>query len=56
VWTGVVSGLPSAPSFQWKCIRRNEDGSGTVDWQPDPNNAFGATVSSGYAGQAYGSF
>ena len=56
VWTGVVADLPSGPGFEWKCIRRNEDGSGAVDWQPDPNNSFAATVASGYAGQAYGSF
>ncbi|MGF1641591.1 MAG: TIM-barrel domain-containing protein [Rhodospirillales bacterium] len=56
VWTGVVSGLPPAPTFEWKCIRRNEDGTGAVDWQPGANNAFAATVASGYAGQAYGTF
>jgi alpha-glucosidase len=56
VWTGVVSGLPPNPQFEWKCIRRNEDGSGSVSWQPGPNTVFSAPVASGYAGRAFGTF
>jgi hypothetical protein len=51
VWTGVIAELPSNPSFEWKCIRRNEDGSGSVGWQPGTNTMFSATTASGYAGR-----
>lgn len=54
VWTGVVAELPSQPSFEWKCIRRNENQSGAPSRQPGPNNVFSASVTSGYAGQAFG--
>jgi alpha-glucosidase len=56
VWTGVIAELPSNPSFEWKCIRRNEDGSGSVGWQPGTNTMFSATTASGYAGRTYGTF
>jgi len=56
VWTGVVSGLPPNSQFEWKCIRRNEDGTGSVFWQSGANTAFSAPVASGYAGRAYGTF
>jgi alpha-glucosidase len=56
VWTGVVMNMPSEPSFEWKCIRLNDDRSGAPSWQPDPNNNFQSAVTSGYAGQAFGSF
>jgi alpha-glucosidase (family GH31 glycosyl hydrolase) len=56
IWTGVLDGLPSNPNFEWKCIRRNEDGSGSVVWQPGPNTAFSAMATSGYAGRTYGKF
>ena len=56
VWTGVLAGLPSNPDFEWKCIRRNEDGSGSVVWQPGANTSFNATATSGYAGRTYGRF
>jgi alpha-glucosidase len=55
-WTGVVAGLPSNPSFEWKCIRRNEDGSGSVVWQPGSNTTFSAMAASGYAGRTSGRF
>jgi alpha-glucosidase (family GH31 glycosyl hydrolase) len=56
VWTGVVAELPSQPSFEWKCIRLNDDGSGTPSRQPGPNNIFSSSVASGYAGRAFGKF
>lgn len=56
VWTGVVAGLPPNPDFEWKCIRRNEDGSGSVTWQPGGNTVFSAAAPSGYAGRTYGKF
>jgi alpha-glucosidase len=56
VWTGVVAGLPALPSFEWKCIRLNDDGSGEPSWQPDANNIFQSAKTFGYAGQAQGSF
>jgi len=56
VWTGVVAGLPANPNFEWKCIRRNDDGTGSVSWQAGSNNVFSATVGSGYAGRTSGKF
>jgi alpha-glucosidase len=56
VWTGVVAELPSQPSFEWKCIRLDDNRSGTPSWEPDPNNVFSSSVASGYAGQALGKF
>ncbi|MCE0496001.1 TIM-barrel domain-containing protein [Vibrio salinus] len=55
VWTGVVRGLPSDIAFEWKCIKRNEDDPGQVQWQTGNNNKKTTTVS-GYAGHSYGSF
>ena len=56
VWTGVIGGLPPNPQFEWKCIRRNDDGSGGVGWQPGDNTVFNAAVTSGFAGRTYGKF
>ena len=56
VWTRVIAGLPANPNFEWKCIRRNEDGTGSVSWQSGSNNVFSATVGSGYAGRTSGKF
>jgi hypothetical protein len=56
VWTGVITGLPSAPSFEWKCMRLNDDASGEPDWQPGSNNLFSGAAEAGYAGRAYGRF
>ncbi len=55
VWTAVVAGIPANTVFEWKCIRKRMDGSGTVHWQPGDNNSF-LTTASGYAGRSYGSF
>lgn len=55
VWTGTISGIPSNTTFEWKCIRKHEDGAGEVEWQPGKNNTFTTTLS-GYAGRSYGSF
>ncbi|MBM9594212.1 TIM-barrel domain-containing protein [Roseitranquillus sediminis] len=55
VWTGVVGGLPPFTAFEWKCIRRREDGMGPVEWQLGGNNTH-ETAGSGYSGRAYGSF
>jgi alpha-glucosidase len=55
VWTGVVEGLPPATGFEWKCLRRREDGGGAPEWEPGGNNLH-ATGAAGYAGLAYGSF
>ena len=55
VWTAVVAGIPANTAFEWKCIRKREDGTGDVQWQPGNNNRFQTTVS-GYAGRSYGSF
>jgi alpha-glucosidase len=51
----VVDGLPPGTSFEWKCLRRREDGSGAADWEPGGNNRH-TTAASGYSGLAYGSF
>ena len=55
VWTGVVDGLPAGTTFEWKCLRRREDGTGTPDWQPGANNSH-TTTASGYGGLSVGSF
>jgi alpha-glucosidase (family GH31 glycosyl hydrolase) len=55
LWTGVVADLPPNMTFEWKCIRKREDGTGEPDWEPGGNNVH-TTTSSGYAGRAYGTF
>ena len=55
VWTGVVDDLPPETSFEWKCIRRREDGSGSPTWEAGENNRH-LTTASGYSGRSYGSF
>jgi alpha-glucosidase len=55
VWTGVVRDIVPNTAFEWKCIRKREDGSGGVDWEPGANNRH-TTGASGYAGRSYGSF
>jgi alpha-glucosidase len=55
VWTAVVQGIPADTTFEWKCIRKREDGVGNVHWQPGDNNRF-RTSAAGYAGRTYGSF
>ena len=55
VWTGVIDNLPPTTTFEWKCIRRPEDGSDPVEWQPGENTRH-TTTASGYAGRSYGSF
>jgi len=55
VWSGVVSGIPADTTFEWKCIRKREDGTGGVRFQPGRNNSHRTTLS-GYAGRSYGSF
>jgi alpha-glucosidase len=55
VWTGVVAGIPPNTKLEWKCIRKREDGTGQVVWEPGDNNVFISTAS-GYAGRSYGSF
>ncbi|RPI92382.1 MAG: hypothetical protein EHM39_13660, partial [Chloroflexi bacterium] len=53
VWTGVISGLPSNTTFEWKCIRKREDATGEVHFEPGLNNSH-STTPSGYAGRSYG--
>jgi hypothetical protein len=55
VWTGVLSELPPNTTFEWKCIRKREDGTGEPEWEPGDNNVH-TTTASGYAGRAYGTF
>jgi hypothetical protein len=55
VWSGVVAALPSDTSFEWKCLRRREDTTGEVRWEPGPNNTH-RTRAAGYSGRGYGSF
>jgi alpha-glucosidase len=54
VWTHVIYDLPPGVTFEWKCLRRREDGGGAPDWEPGPNNVH-TTAAAGYAGLAYGS-
>jgi alpha-glucosidase (family GH31 glycosyl hydrolase) len=51
VWTGVVEQLPPATPFQWRCLRKRENGTGTP--QLGPLQTF-ATSSGGYAGRTSG--
>jgi alpha-glucosidase len=55
VWSGVIAGLAPNIHFEWKCLRRREDGTGEVQWEPGANNTH-RTLASGYAGRSYGSF
>jgi alpha-glucosidase len=55
VWTGVIENLPANTTFAWKCIRRPENASEPVQWQPGENTVH-TTKTSGYAGRSYGSF
>ena len=55
VWTGVINDLPPNTSFEWKCIRRQENDPNQVQWQSDENNEK-RTGAHGYAGKSYGTF
>jgi len=55
VWSAVVAALPSDTSFEWKCLRRHEDVTGELTWEPGPNNTH-RTHAAGYSGRSYGSF
>ncbi len=55
VWTGVINDLPPNTPFVWKCIRRQENDSDQVQWQPGENNKK-TTTANGYAGKSYGTF
>ena len=55
VWTGVVSELPPNTAFEWKCLRRREDDSEAVRWEPGENNRY-TTGNAGYSGRSYGRF
>jgi hypothetical protein len=53
-WTGAVGSWPPGLRFDWKCIKRPENGQGPIIWEPDPNN-MSTTPGSG-AGTANGGF
>jgi alpha-glucosidase (family GH31 glycosyl hydrolase) len=53
VWTGVLMGLAPNTTFEWKCLKRREDGMGTPVWQAGNNNSH-TTGPMGYAGRTYG--
>lgn len=55
IWTGVVAGLPPNTALEWKCLKRQEDGTGALTWQPGENNRQ-TTGQTGYAGRSYGTF
>jgi Starch binding domain len=55
IWTKVVTGLPPNTALEWKCLKRREDGSGALTWQPGENNRQ-TTGQTGYAGRSYGTF
>jgi alpha-glucosidase len=55
VWTRVVSGLSPNKTFEWKCIRKRDNGTGNIEYEPGPNNVF-TNSQSGYSGSAFGSF
>jgi hypothetical protein len=53
VWTSVLTGLTPNTTFEWKCLKRREDATGTPVWQTGNNNRF-TTGQIGYAGRSYG--
>jgi len=55
IWTGVINDLPPNTSFEWKCIRRQENDLNQVQWQSGENNKH-TTTAGGYAGKSYGTF
>jgi alpha-glucosidase len=55
VWSGVISGLPPNTTFEWKCVRKREDGTGSPQFEPGPNNVF-TTGAGGYSGRGFASF
>jgi alpha-glucosidase len=55
VWTGVISGLPRNTEFQWRCVRKREDGTGTPELEPGSPHHH-ETSSAGYSGRGFGSF
>jgi alpha-glucosidase (family GH31 glycosyl hydrolase) len=55
VWTRTIADLPTNTTFEWKCIRKREDGTGEPEWEPGNNNVY-TTIASGYAGRAFGTF
>ena len=52
-WTGLITGLPTNSSLEWKCIKKAP--AGDWQWQPDPNNVM-QLPPSGFAGTSAGSF
>jgi alpha-glucosidase (family GH31 glycosyl hydrolase) len=52
-WTGVISGLPAATRFEWKCLIRTSGGA-LVRWESGPNHVA-TTGPSGFSGTARGS-
>ena len=55
-WTRVLPDLPPDTPVTWKCLRLNDDRSGTPTWQPGGDNSFRTAARSGYSGRAYGRF
>lgn len=55
IWTAVVSDLPPATEFEWKFVRRREDGSGQPEYEPGVNH-HDRTGPSGYSGRVLGGF
>jgi hypothetical protein len=55
VWTRTIANLPPNTTFEWKCIRKRQDGTGEPEWEAGENNGH-TTIASGYAGRAYGTF
>lgn len=55
IWTGVINNLPPSTTFEWKCIRRQENDPSQVEFQPGNNNKV-ITINSGYSGHSIGSF
>jgi hypothetical protein len=56
VWTGVINDLPPNTSFEWKCIRRQENDPNQVQWQSSDENNKKTTEAHGYSGKSYGTF
>lgn len=54
VWSGIVAQIAPSTTFEWKLLRKRDDGTGSPQWEQGPNHVF-TTSASGYAGRGAGS-
>jgi len=54
LWTGTVKGLQVGKSYQWKCIKRQEQSADVVQWEGGENHVFQGQQ--GFSGSQIGTF